>query len=454
MNHLLKNFLFALVAVATLSIVACTDDTELPVEISDDEKIAEVTGIIPSDTDAFELTVGTKNGQDVIVLSGEINRDIIIEPLTAYEWLFSGAVFVAQCAELTIEEGTTIYFDVESAQTSFLSVAQCAKVNANGAANNRILMTSSNDGLGSGTGAASGDWGGFVVNGYGNINVGETADGEGGTGTYGGSDDTDNSGSIRYVVLKYPGKIVGVDNELNGFSFNGVGSGTTIEYIQTYQGADDGIEFFGGAANVKYAVVIGAKDDSFDWTHGWRGKGQYWLAIQTANRGDRCIEADNLEADFAAAPYSAPTLANLTLIASEGNDGDNSYGMRLRHGTKGKIHNAAVTGATAYGIRADDDATTGANVADGSLVVTNSTVFGIDANATAWGKDAAGWDGQTGNVSTIVSLTDGIGTITGGADANAVYADAFFTADTNIGAVDAANNWLSGWAIKTDGTDY
>ncbi|MFT6936626.1 MAG: hypothetical protein ACJA1N_000925, partial [Saprospiraceae bacterium] len=82
------------------------------------------------------------------------------------------------------------------------------------------------------------------------------------------------------------------------------------------------------------------------------------------------------------------------------------------------------------------------------------TVFGIDANATAWGKDAAGWDGQTGNVSTIVSLTDGIGTITGGADANAVYADAFFTADTNIGAVDAVNNWLSGWAIKTDGTDY
>jgi hypothetical protein len=128
--------------------------------------------------------------------------------------------------------------------------------------------------------------------------------------------------------------------------------------------------------------------------------------------------------------------------------------MRLRHGTKGKIHNAIVTGATSYGIRADDDATTGANVADGSLIVTNSTVFDIDAAATAWGKDAAGWDGMNGNVSTPVTLTDGVGTITGGADANAVYSDAFFTADTNIGAVSAANNWLSGWAIKADGTDY
>ena len=454
MNNLLKNFLFALVAVATLSIVACTDDSGTNPEPADAEKIAAVTGITIADTDGFALTISTKNGQDVIVINGEINRDITIKPLTDYEWLFSGAVFVTECAELTIEKGTTLYFDTDAAQTSFLSITQCSKINADGEdATGRILLTSSNDGLGTGTGATSGDWGGLVVNGYADINVGETADGEGGTGVYGGSDDMDNAGTIRYMVLKFPGKIVGVDNELNGFSFNGVGSTTTIEYIQTYQGADDGIEFFGGTANVKYAVVIGAKDDSFDWTHGWRGKGQYWLAIQTSNRGDRCIEADNLEADFTAAPYSSPIISNLTLVASEGNDGNNSYGIRLRHGTKGNIHNAVVTGATAYGIRADDDTTTGANVADGSLEVTHSTVFDIDANATAWGKDAAGWDGSNGNNSTIVSLTDGIGTIAGGLDANSTHGS-FFTADTNIGAVDAANNWLSGWAIKADGTDY
>jgi hypothetical protein len=453
MNNLLKNLLLAVVAIATLSIVACTTDPGTDPEPTDVQTIADATGITLGTAEGFDLTISTKNGEAVIVLAGEISRDITIRPMTDYKWLFSGAVFVTDCASLTIEAGTTIYYDVDAAQTSFLSIAQCSKVFANGAAGNRILMTSSNE-LGTGTGAAGGDWGGFVVNGFADINVGETADGEGGTGVYGGSDDADNSGSIRYVVLKYPGRVVGVDNELNGFSFNGVGSTTTIEYVQSFGGEDDGFEFFGGAAAVKYAVSTGSKDDSFDWTHGFRGKGQYWLVVQTSNRGDRCIEADNLEADFTAAPYSAPTLANLTLICSEGNDGNNSYGMRLRHGTKGKIHNAIVTGATSYGIRADDDATTGANVADGSLIVTNSTVFDIDAAATAWGKDAAGWDGMNGNVSTPVTLTDGVGTITGGADANAVYSDAFFTADTNIGAVSAANNWLSGWAIKADGTDY
>lgn len=451
MNNLLKNLLFAIVAISTLSIVSCTDDPGTVVN-PDIATIAAATGITLSDGETF-LAVSTKNGEDVIVLNGEISRDITIKPMTNYKWLFSGAVFVTDCATLTIEKNTTIYFDADAAQTSFLSVLQCSKIDAQGAVGERILMTSSNE-LGTGTGAAGGDWGGVVLNGYADINVGETAEGEGGTGTYGGNDDADNSGTLRYVVLKYPGKIVGVDNELNGFSFNGVGSGTTIEYIQTYQGQDDGIEFFGGAANVKYGVVIGAKDDSFDWTHGWRGKGQYWLAIQTSNRGDRCIEADNLEADFTVDPFSNPTLANLTLIASEGNDGNNSYGMRLRHGTKGKIHNAAVTGATAYGIRADDDATTGANVADASLDVTHSTVFDIDAAATAWGKDAAGWEGANGNNSNVVTLTDGVGTISGGIDANSTYNDAFFTADTNIGAVDATNNWLSDWAIKADGTDY
>jgi hypothetical protein len=452
MNNLLKNLLFAVVAVATLSIVACTTDpgTTIPTDV---EKIAAATGITLGTAEDFDLTISTKNGEDVIVLTGEISRNITIKPMADYQWLFSGAVFVTDCAELTIEEGTTIYYDADAAQTSFLSIAQCSKVFANGAVGKRILMTSSNE-LGTGTGAGGGDWGGFVVNGYADINVGETADGEGGTGTYGGSNDADNSGSIRYVVLKYPGRVVGVDNELNGFSFNGVGSATVIEYVQSFGGEDDGFEFFGGTAQVKYAVSTGSKDDSFDWTHGFRGKGQYWLVVQTANRGDRCIEADNLEADFTAAPYSSPTLANLTLICSEGNDGNNSYGMRLRHGTKGKIHNAVVTGATAYGIRGDDDATTGANVTDGSLVVTNSTVFGLNPAATAWGKAGAIWANTNGNLSTAVTLTDGVGTITGGADANAVYSDAFFTADTNIGAVNASNNWLSGWAIKADGSDY
>jgi hypothetical protein len=451
MNNLLKKLLFAVGAIAILTIIACNPD-EPQVEPTDVQQIAFATGITLTNTDNFEIKLAVKNGDSVAVLSGEINRSLTIKPLANHEWLFSGAVFVTDCAQLTIEAGTTIYYDADAIQTSFLSIAQCSKIYANGTSGNRILMTSSKE-LGNGTGAAGGDWGGLVINGYGNINVGETADGEGGTGTYGGNIDSDNSGSIRYLVLKYPGRVVGVDNELNGFSFNGVGSSTVIEYIQSFNGEDDGFEFFGGTAQVKYAVSTGSKDDSFDWTHGWRGKGQYWLIMQMPNRGDRGFEADNLEADFAAQPYSNPIIANATIILTEGNAGLTT-GMRLRHGTKGRIHNAVITGAMEYGIRADDDATTGANVANGSLAVTNSTVFGIDAAAIAWGKAGAIWATTNGNLSTPVTLNDGIGTIAGGADANVVYLDAFFTSDTNIGAVDASNNWLSGWAIKIDGSDY
>jgi hypothetical protein len=452
MNNLLKNLLFAVVAIATLSIVACTTDPGTTIEPIDSiVAIANKTGIAYDGTEDYKLVETTKNGECVVKLSGIITEDITIKPLTDCNWLFSGAVFVSG-ATLTIEKGTTIYFDAESAQTSFLSIAQGAKIMANGENGARILMTSSNE-LGTGTGADGGDWGGFVVNGNAVINVGAVADGEGGTGLYGGTNDADNSGSIKYLVLKHAGRIVGVDNELNGFSFNGVGSATVIEYVQSFNGEDDGFEFFGGMAAVKYAVSTGSKDDSFDWTHGWTGKGQYWLVMQMAGRGDRGFEADNLEADFTAEPYSNPIIANATIILTEGNSGATT-GMRLRHGTKGRIHNAAVTGAMAYGVRGDDDATTGANVADGSLVVTNSTVFGIDAGATAWGKAGAIWENANGNLSTSVTLTDGVGTIAGGADANAVYSDSFFTADTNIGAVSASNNWLSGWAIKVDGSDY
>ncbi len=451
MNNLLKNLLFAFVAFTTLTIVGCGDEPVIE-EPTDIEELATLTGIDYDGTEDYKIVKTTKNGECVVKLSGLITESITIKPLDGCNWLFSGSVFVEANATLTIEKGTTIYFDAESSQPSFLSITRGSKIMANGENGSRILLTSSNE-LGTGTGADGGDWGGFVINGNAGINVGTVADGEGGTGLYGGTNDADNSGSIKYLVLKHAGRIVGVDNELNGFSFNGVGSGTVIEHVQSFNGEDDGFEFFGGAASVKYAVSIGSKDDSFDWTHGWRGKGQYWLVMQTANRGDRGFEADNLEADFAAEPYSNPIISNATIICTDGNAGATD-GMRLRHGTKGRIHNCIVTGAAGYGVRGDNDVTTGANITDGSCVVTNTTVFGLGSAATAWGKAGAAWATTNGNLSTVVTLTNGIGTITGGADASAVYSDSFFTSDTNIGGVNDANNWLSGWAIKTDGSDY
>jgi hypothetical protein len=423
--------------------------------------LEDITGIVPEANDEFDIEFGLKNAANVIVLKGNINRDITIKKLDGYAWLFRGSIFVIG-AELTIEPGVTIYYDAESASASFLSVQRDASIVADGGdPAGRIIMTSSNDGLGNGSGADGGDWGGLVLNGNAVINVGDEAEGEGGTGPYGGNDDTDGSGTLNFIVLKYAGRIIGVDNELNGFSFNGCGSGTQLSNLQSYFGEDDGFEWFGGTASIKRAVSTGSKDDSFDWTHGWRGNAQFLVAEQMADRGDRGFEGDNLEADFTAAPYSQPTISNVTLIGTAGN-GEGTIGMRLRHGTKGAIHNALVTGFKSYGIRGDDDATTQANIDDESLIVTHSISWKSntgDAIDGEFGKGGEIWitDASYANSTdgSGVSLTGGVGVVSQGAvDPSSVYGTEFFESVEFIGAVPADDNWMAGWALKTDGSTY
>ena len=414
----------------------------------------EIAGITAESTDEFTLSKSTKNGQDVIRLIGNINKSITLGALNGYEWLISGSTFVVGTAELTISEGVTVYFDAESSATSYIAIQQGASINAVGTSANPIVLTSSNKITGSATAPDGGDWGGLVVNGRATINIGNTAEGEGGSGTYGGSDDADDSGTIRYVRLEYAGRVIGVDNELNGFSFNGVGSGTTVEFIQSYFGEDDGIEFFGGTVSVKWAVSTASRDDSFDWTHGWRGNGQFWVVEQLTGRGDRGIEADNLGDDNAATPFSEPTLSNITLIGSDGNGGaNNSTGMRLREGTKGKIHNAIVTGFQSRGVRVTDTQTD-TNVNDGSLVLKNSIVFNNDDDTGRnFDGTATTWDNTNGNTTdgSNVSLTGPVGAVTTGAF-DPTTLGSFFSAASFIGAIDSGNNWMAGWTLAVDGS--
>lgn len=342
-------------------------------------------------------------GKSYTKVAGEINDKLIMT--SDRNWLLSGGVFVGQGATLEIPEGQTIYADPTI--TTFLSVKQGGKIQAEGSSNNPIVFTPLKDN------PTYGDWGGIIINGYATINTGNTAEGEGGTGIYGGTDDHDNSGTLRYIRVEYAGKILGTDNELNGFSFNGVGDGTTVEYIQAYKGSDDGIEFFGGTVNVRYAVSTHNQDDAFDWTHGWRGKGQYWLVQQGPDGGDRGIEADNNGDDNTLEPYSNPILANITLLGTDDGDGSNT-GMRLREGTKGKIYNVYVTGFPKYGIRVSDEVTL-ANLAAGELFVANSRV---ESNGTNF-KDC----------DTLQNF-------------QAILTDTWFIADSQVGSGDA---WTAGW---------
>ena len=309
------------------------------------------------DDNGSSTTTQTINGVEYTLVIGDITSDMTFDANTKY--LLSGGVFVKDGATLTIPAGMTVYAD--SRGTSFLSIERGGKIMAEGTASEPIVFTSINSLTNQ---ARRGDWGGIVINGKAENNAGTDVEGEGGSGLYGGSEDADNSGVLKYVRCEYAGSILGTDNEMNTFSFNSVGSGTQISYIQAWMGQDDGIEFFGGTVDLEYAVSSGSRDDSFDWTQGWRGNGTNWIVEQASDEGDRGIEADNNGDNNEATPYANPTLSKITIYSNGNNDG-----IILREGTKASLSNVWIDGGN-DGIEIDGDVSV-QHYVDGDITLTD-----------------------------------------------------------------------------------
>ncbi|GAA4275395.1 hypothetical protein [Aquimarina mytili] len=315
------------------------------------------------------INPGGADNNGTIILEGQITEDLTLTSDEVYE--LRGGVSVVDGVTLTIEGGTRIIAGNTGGVFAYLAIEQGAKIMAEGTANSPIVFTSNK------STPNPGDWGGLLLAGKAPINRGTTATTEVANLTYGGTDPTDNSGILRYVRLEYTGGKINADAEYNGLSLYGVGNGTTLEYIQAFNGNDDGIEFFGGTVNLKYAIVTGAGDDSFDWTDGWTGNGQFWIAQQTTSAGDRGIEADNLKSNNAAAPFSNPTLSNITLIGAEDGDGKNK-GILLRRGTKLTMYNSIIKGFPSKGIELNDDQTF-TNLNNNEIVFRNSIIDNVNS---------------------------------------------------------------------------
>lgn len=392
------------------------------------------------------------------IISGTITEDTT---LTAdNEYLLKGGVFIGDDVNptvLTIEPGTILYG--ESATNGFLVITRSSKIIADGTADQPIVFTSSKD-PGS---RARGDWGGLILNGRAPLNVGDEAFGEGGTGFYGGDDPNDDSGVLRYVRVEFAGTLLSPDNELNGIAFQGVGAGTTVDYVQVHMNADDGVEFYGGTVNAKHVVVTGVGDDSLDWTDGWTGSAQFVVLQQHDDAsGDNGIEADNNGDNNDATPRSNPTLSNLTIIGAPDSD-TSDYGMLLREGTAASIHNALVVGFNDACLDVDNTATF-TNISDGALVLENvhldcassferddedrdgddvddPDVLDIDADFFALG--AGNTTGSNGGLSADaydLTAPDFTSTATGAV----IPAGGFFDAVDHIGAV-GSDDWTAGW---------
>ena len=265
-------------------------------------------------------------------LHGYVTEDLTLEEGQTY--YLSGSLQVQAPATLTIEPGVTVIAR-NNGQINYILIEQGAKINAQGTAENPIVLTAENQ--------KHGAWGGLHICGRAHTNVsGGHGVSEIGNAPYGGDDNTDNSGVIKYVRLEYTGYSLDEDHEANGLSLYGVGNGTQISYVQAYKGSDDGIEFFGGSVNIDHCVVVDCTDDSFDWTEGWNGTAQNIVAYQISSECDCLMECDNNGDNFAATPFSRPTVKYATFVGN--NSDDNTRGLRFRAGTEVELSYALVTG--------------------------------------------------------------------------------------------------------------
>ena len=309
----------------------------------------------------------------------------------ANTYVLDGYVFVQAGQALTIEAGTVVKGAAGSGvDAAALIVSRDGQILAEGTADCPIVMTYEGDPLdGSISYDTRGQWGGLIVLGNATTNFGGVAQVEGipsdnDQASYGGDDDADNSGVLRFVSVRHGGAELGAANEINGITFAGVGSGTIVENVEVVSNLDDGIEFFGGSVSVKNAVVAFCGDDSFDWDQGYHGQlNENWLAIQDQPGaiGDRGGELDGDDSDDGNVssdemPFSTPTVVGWTIVGVGG-----GQGLLFRNGSGGHVSNAVIANV-AEGIEIEDKETpmdAFDHWVNGDLTLGNITVLGDDA---------------------------------------------------------------------------
>ncbi len=301
---------------------------------------------------------GTANVVVDGVLPSKVTTNLTLEKDT---YTLNGRLLVEAGGVLEIEAGTKI--KAAPGFGSYILVLKGGKIKVMGTAAEPVVMTAEEEGN-----AYPGYWGGLIINGNAKISGSDNATPKVGSTEisssfkYGGNNNADNSGEIHFLVLEYTGARSGADVEHNGLTLNAVGNGTHINDVFVIDGADDGIEFFGGSVNVENLLVVNSDDDMFDFTMGYSGelKNAYgiWEAGYSTTEADpRGIEADgNHDGLYPSdTPQSNFKVTNVTFdlrvpYLDKAAEGYQTKSMddviKLRRRAKATITNALVKGVT------------------------------------------------------------------------------------------------------------
>jgi hypothetical protein len=256
------------------------------------------------------------------------------------------------------------------------------------------------------------------------------------------------------VQVKYSGFPLSTGNELNGISFGGVGSGTTVDYVQVHNSSDDGIEMFGGTVDLRHVVLTGNDDDSFDTDNGWNGNVQYMIITQRTAGGDNGFEASSVAPSTT--PLSNGKISNFTIV------GNRTNAFRLNTGTVGRYMNGVVS----YGKEcmrwegSAGDGVAGFNAANDTNF--NSVLFDCTLGLNTANSDAAAAaaavaadaNNTTALADTLINLFINGANETARPAFNATTISPFFEPVTHVGAVqNAQDTWWQNWSCGLEASD-
>lgn len=314
---------------------------------------------VTDNTTATDWTSGWSNFDPENTVYGTATTTVSTDITSNTTWsgivLLQNKVYVKNGATLTILPGTIIRGDKDTQGT--LIITKGSKIMAEGTQASPIVFTS-NEAVGN---RAEGDWGGVVIlgkavnnqpGGIANIEgIAPTADTE-----FGGTDDNDNSGKLKYIRIEFAGIALQPNKEINGITFGSVGKQTEVDFVQVSFSGDDSFEWFGGTVDAKHLIAYRGLDDDFDTDFGYRGRVQFGLIIRDKDLSDapgdsNAFESDNDATGSNAQPLTAAVFSNITIVGPKG-DGTIALptgekfekSFRIRRNSAISVFNSITTG--------------------------------------------------------------------------------------------------------------